>query len=226
MLRIVYDDPSETPIIRELFMSVTFIRRVIEVFIGLFILGIVIASVRAVASLVSGSFGTVSWPIASDLPQPVELASSGLLRWTHGRIVLTDQPFAHAFDLATGIGILVLLILAMLSLRKLLLAVAGGDPFTSANIAHLRKIGWLLIAVCIVSVFNAVVLQSIILSAAEAPQGIALHPSISWDVAGVENVWMDYTVPVWTFMLGALAFITAGAFQAGKDYREDSESVV
>ena len=122
-------------------MSVTFIRRVIEIIIGLFVIGIVIGAVRAAASLISGSFGKVSWPIASDLPQPIELASTGQLRWTHGDVVLSGQPFAHAFDLVTTIGVLVMMIVAFLALRRILLALAGGELFTPENIADGNGLG-------------------------------------------------------------------------------------
>jgi hypothetical protein len=119
-----------------------------------------------------------------------------------------------------------MMIIAFLALRRILLALAGGDLFTAENIADLRRIGWMMLGACVVSVIDAVLLQSIILQSAEMPSGMVLHPSISWDVAGVDNVWMDYSPPIGTFMLGALAFLTAGAFKSGMEFREDSESVV
>ena len=53
-----------------------------------------------------------------------------------------------------------------------------------------------------------------------------IHPSISWNVKGFENIWMEYTPPIVPMLLALIAFITAGAFRSGQQYREDSESVV
>ena len=65
-----------------------------------------------------------------------------------------------------------------------------------------------------------------ILSAVTMPGGMLLHPSISWDVKGMTNIWLHYDVPLFTFTLGGLALLFAEAFRVGTAYREDSESVV
>lgn len=207
-------------------MSITFVRRIIEVFIGLFVIAGIIAIIRAIAAAASGAFGSVSLPITTDTPTVTQLASDGLYRWTHGMITVTGQPVAHLLEIATRLAGLALLVIAMLALRKLLLALATGDLFTDANIALLRKIGIALLAVCALSVVKAVVLQTVVLNGAQMPEGFVLHPSISWNVDDVTNIWLDYSVPIWTFILGALALLTGEAFKSGKAYREDSESVV
>ena len=84
----------------------------------------------------------------------------------------------------------------------------------------------LLLAVCGLSVVHALVLQPLILSAVTVPEGMVLHPAISWDVKGAQNVWLHYDVPLVTFTLGGLALLLSEAFRVGSAYREDSESVV
>lgn len=207
-------------------MSIKFTRRLIEVFIGLFVIGGIIKLVRALAAATSGDFGTVSWPISSDSPASTDLVSGGAFSWTHGNLAVTDMPFARLFELATELAALGLLIVSMLALRRLLLSLASGDVFTDDNIAALRRIGFSLIGICALSISVVLLLQPAILSNTVMPDGFLLHPSISWNEKGVTNIWLEYEVPVFTFLLGALAILTGEAFKSGKAYREDSESVV
>ena len=111
-------------------------------------------------------------------------------------------------------------------MRRLLIRFAQGDLFNQANANELRKVGLLFIAICAVSVVSVLVLQPMMLTAIAAPSDMVLHPSISWDVADMKNVWLDYSPPVVMFALGGFALLLAEAFKTGLAYREDSESVV
>ena len=207
-------------------MSNTLLRRLVEIFIGLIVLGWGLEVGRSVNAVLSGNFGTVAWPIVTDSPAGQHLASPGELSWTHGLVRISDQPIAQAIDLFDSLLALLLLVVALLSLRRLLIALAEGKVFTAETVGLLRRIGFALLAICLVSVLDAVLIQSIILQSADMPQGMVLHPSISWSENNVANIWLDYDVPLGTFMLGVLALLMSEAFRAGKSYREDSESVV
>lgn len=207
-------------------MSITFVRRIIEVFAGFFVLAGVIAIIRAISAAFSGEFGTLSWAITTDTPLVTQLASGGAYQWTHGLLTVTGHPVLQGLEIGSRLAALALLVIAMLALRKLLLALASGDLFTDENIAMLRRIGQALLAVCAISVVKAIVIQAAILDSVQMPEGFLLHASISWNAQNVTNIWLDYTVPISTFVLGALALLTGEAFKSGKAYRDDSESVV
>ena len=141
-------------------------------------------------------------------------------------LIVPDQPIAHAFDLAVGCVTLAMFVVALLALRQVLKRFAAGDFVVEENTAALRRIGLLLLATCALSVVHAMVLQPLILSAVVMPEGAVLHPSISWNVKGMQNIWLHYDVPLVTFTLGGVAMLLSEAFRAGSVYRQDSESVV
>lgn len=207
-------------------MSNVFARRLIEVFIILLVMGGALKFFRGVLAASEGSFGTIAWPISSDSPIVNDLASHGMFDWSHGTLFVTGMPFARLFELGLEFAALALMIVAMLALRQLLTALSKGEIFTDANIVAFKRIGLPLFGVAAISVVGTLILQPLILSQAVMPEGYLLHPSISWNAKDVNNVWLEYDVPIFTFLLGALAMLTGEAFKSGKAYREDSESVV
>jgi len=208
-------------------MSAKFIRRIVEVLITIFFIGGFLQIGRAVAAMFEGAFGTVRWPVqagAFDLRAPV---GEGAQAWfTDATLAVPDQPFWHGVDVLFSLTNIGIFIAALMLLRGVLANFTAGDLVDEKNVTALRKIGLLLLAACGLSVVRAVILQSAILSAVEERAGIVLHPSISWDVAGMTNIWLHYDVPIFTFALGGLALLFAEAFRAGVAYRKDSESVV
>lgn len=208
-------------------MSAKFIRRVVEIFIAIFFIGGFLQIGRAAAAIFDGEFGTVRWPVqAAAYDLQVLVGESVPAFFTDATLAVSGQPFWHSVDLLFSLANIGIFIAALMLLRSVLANFADGDLVDAKNAAALRKIGLLLLAACGLSVLRAVVLQSAILSAVEERAGTVLHPSISWDVAGMNNVWLHYDVPIFTFALGGLALLFAEAFRAGVAYREDSESVV
>lgn len=207
-------------------MSAKLIRRIVEIFILVFSLGIVLDLARSIFAALSGDFGTFGWHVSAGEPGIMKLGSSGAISWTDGTLTLTGQPVAHALDLVAHIVSVALLLLALFALRRVLISFTEGAVFTQPNVVSLRRIGQALLAVCAISVASVLVLQPIILGAVEMPAGYVLHPSISSNIGDVRNLWLDYDVPIFTFLLGGLALLIAEAFRNGTAYREDSESVV
>ncbi len=208
-------------------MSAKFVRRLVELFVAIFVIGIAIRIIRFVAAAFGGAFGTLTWPVqASAIGDRVPLTGDALIRFDDGLLVVPGQPMAYAVDLLVSCATLIIFVVALLALRKVLIRFAEGEFVVDANTAALRKIGILLLAVCGLSVLHALILQPIILAAVTLPDGMVLHPAISWDVKGVKNIWLHYDVPLFTFTLGGLALLFSEALRAGSVYREDSESVV
>ena len=207
-------------------MSAKLIRRIVEFFILVCFLGIALDLARTVLAALSGNFGTVGWHVSAAEPRTTELGGTGDIAWSDGTLTVTGQPLAHIIDLVGHFASVALLVLALLALRRVLLAFASGEVFTTANIEALRRIGYGLLAICAISVASVLILQPIILGAAEMPAGYVLHPSLSWNLDEVRNIWLEYDVPIFTFLLGGLALLVAEAFRNGMAYREDSESVV
>lgn len=208
-------------------MSAKFIRRIVEVFIAIFFIGGFLQIGRAVAAMFDGKFGTVRWPVeasAFDLQAPV---GEGVQAWfTDATLAVPGQPFWHSVDLLFSLTNIGIFIAALMLLRSVLANFTSGDLVDEENAIAMRKIGLLLLAACGLSVVRAILLQSAILTAVEEQAGTVLHPSISWDVSGMTNVWLHYDVPIFTFAMGGLALLFAEAFRAGVAYRKDSESVV
>lgn len=121
---------------------------------------------------------------------------------------------------------LALLVLALLALRRLLGRFATGEMFVEENVADMRRIGIALLAAAGLSIGAEIVIQAMILGAVAPPDGAVLHPSLSWSVKGMRNLWLDYRVPLDSIVVGGFALLLAQAFRAGLDYRRDSEGVL
>jgi Protein of unknown function (DUF2975) len=208
-------------------MSARVIQRIVEVFVFLVVAGILLGLLRDIAAMVAGEFGTVSWQVsAADVGQTIDLHEGAAISMTHGNLAVDNLPIAAVIEALSSIGQAALFLIALLALRRLLMRFAQGDLINQANADELRRVGYLFIAICAVSVFSVLALQPMVLAAVPAQPHIALHPSISWDVAGMKNVWLDYSPPVVMFSVGGFALLLAEALKTGLAYREDSESVV
>ena len=209
-------------------MSAKFVRRFVELFIAIFMFGVVTRFIRVIGYSYHGLFsGSLAWPVqAGAIGEMSPLGSDASVSFTDGILIVPDQPIAHALQLSVFAATSVIFIIALLVLRKVLVRFGEGEFVTDSNTSALRRIGLLLLASCALSVLQALILQPIILSAVTMPEGMILHPSISWDVKGMTNIWLHYDVPLFTFTLGGLALLFAEVFRVGTAYREDSESVV
>lgn len=208
-------------------MKTTLVRGVVDLFIALFAIAAIVQLVRLIASILNGTFGTITWPVQAEaVGTNVELAGNATIRFPDGSLSVAGEPLAHALSSVASLTTLGLIILALFSLRHVLSGFAQGDVLTAKNANGLRRIALLLLAVCAVSVVHAFALQPMILHAVDVPSGVALHPSISWDIAGVSNIWLHFDPPLGTFLLAGLALLFSAAIQSGAQYRDDSESVI
>lgn len=208
-------------------MKVTVVHRTVDLFIGIFAIAGLISIARSIASIYRGEFGTVKWPVqAESVGTVVELADNSMIRFYDGELSVTGQPLAHAIELIAYLGTMAIFLLALFALRKILSGFAEGEIVVERNAIALRKVGWLLFGACGISILQTLMLQPIILAAVAIPDQMALHPSISWDIEGVSNIWLHYSPPLVTFLLGGLALSFAAAIRAGAEYRQDSESVI
>ena len=208
-------------------MSATLIRRIVDLFIAIFVIAGLLGVFQALTSTADGGFGTISWPVqAASVSDQLQLNGNAVIDFDDGQLVASGQPIAHALDLAVELGTLVIFIAALLALRSVLVRFAEGAFLAEENIAALRKIGRLLMIICGISIVHVLVMQPLILSAIEMPSDMVLHPSVSWDVDGVKNIWLHYSPPIFTFMLGGLALLFSKALMVGSAYQEDSEKVV
>lgn len=208
-------------------MKTTLVRRTVDLFIGLFAIAALIRIFRIVGSILNGNFGTVTWPVQAEaVGTNLELADNAMIRFPDGSLSIAGEPVTHAIDAVATLGALGLFILALFILKDLLTGFAQGEVLTEKNAVRLRKIAWLLFGVCGISIAQTLVIQPMILSAVAVPNGMALHPSISWGIAGASNIWLHYEPPLITFLLGGLALLFSAAIQSGAEYRHDSESLV
>ena len=207
-------------------MNKILVHRLVDILAGVFFIGVALNVVKAVLSVFEGTFGKVAWTASTTQPVTRNFGETARFVQSKGLLVVEGEPFLELIELVASLALSALLIIAILSLRKLLYRVAEGAVFDDMNIGLLRRMGRAMVGVAAISVLVAIIMQPLILSAVDSAEGVALHPSLSWDVDGVENIWLEYTVPVMTFLLGAIALIAAQAFEAGKEYREDSEGVL
>lgn len=208
-------------------MRAQYVRPIADLLIGIFILGLSGVVSRLALDASAGGFGAVSWPINVPIwANEVPLSSGVNALIQSGNLIVENVPVARVIELLSSAASLGLAIYALWSLRQLLKRFTAGELFSTANTAALRKIGLALLGVCAISIVSTTIIQSMLVSAVEMPEGFVLHPSISWNVKGAENIWLEYEPPVITFFLGCLSLLCAHAFKAGMDFQQDSESVV
>jgi len=208
-------------------MSAKLIQRIVEAVIFIFFIGAFLQVGRATAAIFDGEFGTLYWPVqAGAYGLEAAVGDRAKALFVDANLAVSGQPFWHGVDLLFSLAMIGIYITVLMLVRKVLTRFAKGDFVTGDTAANLRKIGYVLLAACVLSVLHALTVQTAILAAVEPVAGTVLHPSISWDVDGVTNIWLHYSPPIVTFLLAGLALLFAEAMRAGADYRQDSESVV
>lgn len=211
-------------------MSTKWTRRFVDLLIGIFVVAALAALLQAWGAWSEGKFHMVSYPAQSENIQAIVLdpspAPEAFWQLQEGTIRVDNHSWLRAARLIGRLVGLGLFGAVFWQLRGVLTRVGQGDVFSEENIVALRKMGKLLVATSILSISITFMTQYAILEAIPPLDGRMIHPSISWNVQGVENIWLEYTPPIIPMLLAMIAFITAGAFRSGQNYREDSESVI
>ena len=213
-------------------MTAVWTKRFVNVLLVLVALAALGSAVQAAGSIADGKFHMVSYPASSTniIMHSLDSTQGNIAWWQlqEGTLRVDDHTWLRTARLIgrfVGLGLLAGI---FWQLRGLLVRIGEGDVFNDNNVAALRMIGKLLVISSVLSISITFMTQYAILEA--LPDVLdgnrVVHPSISWNVKNVENIWMEYTPPIVPMLLALTAFITAGAFQSGKNYREDSESVV
>ena len=213
-------------------MTAVWTKRFVNLLLFLIALAALGGILKAASAISADKFHMVSYPASSSTIIMHSLdATQGNSAWwqlQEGSVRVDNHTWLAATRLIgqfIGLGLLAAI---FWQLRGTLIRIGEGDVFDDANVSALRMIGKLLVAASVLSVSITFMTQYAILEA--LPEVLdkdrVVHPSLSWNVKGVENIWMEYTPPIIPMLMALIAFITAGAFQSGKAYREDSESVV
>lgn len=213
-------------------MTAIWTKRFVNALLVLVALAALGGALQAAGAIAEGKFHMVSYPASSEniIMHSLDSTQGNTAWWQlkEGTVRVDDHTWLRAARLAGRFIALGLLAAILWQLRGLLVRIAEGDVFNDANVSALRTIGKLLVIGSVLSISITVMTQYAILEA--LPETLdgnrVVHPSLSWNVKGVENIWMEYTPPIIPMLLALVSFIAASAFQSGKTWREDSESVV
>ena len=207
-------------------MNAIWVRRFVDALVLLFALVIVASLIQLFGSIAGNTFGSVSWE-ATGLPGPeIALGDFASFAKKTGNLTVEGLYLTNAFYWTARLAVLGLMLASFVKLRGILGRIATGEVFCEANVGALRTIGWYLLIGSIVSVVATIVIQAAMLNALPPVEGIEVHPSISWDAKGAENIWLEYDPPIVHLLMAFIAFLCASAFQLGMNFRKDSESVV
>ncbi|MCJ8191477.1 DUF2975 domain-containing protein [Sphingomicrobium aestuariivivum] len=206
-------------------MNVKLLRGLTAFFGWLWIVGVGILLLQNGIKLANGSFGEAVYEASSTnvLVQPFE---GGYWDLNYGQVRVAGAPLLAGFQMLLKIAFLLLLARIFFQLRDLVGRIGEGRMFEEENVASLRRIGVALGAICALSIAGAIIVQQWFLALIGPAEGKVLHPSLSWNLDGVNNIWMEYSPPFGAFILALLAFIAADAFKRGMEYRVDSEGVL
>lgn len=207
-------------------MNAIWVRRFLDVLIVLFGLVIVASLVQVGGSIAGDTYSTVGWTASGPEVAAASFGSGADFSLKTGTISVEDMPFTSTLYWVARLAVLGLMVAAFLQLRGILGRIAQSRVFDSDNVMALRRIGWFLLVASLLSIAATIAVQTAILYSLPPLDGVVVHPSISWDVKGVENIWLEYDPPIPHLLLAFIAFLSASAFRSGMEYREDSESVV
>lgn len=145
----------------------------------------------------------------------------------HG--TLTVRAGGLAYLLGQGLDIVFgggLLLLILYRLRRLVIAIAGGQPFAPGTVAALRTIGWSLIALNLWAWISALVLPLLLVPHLTLGNGWRLLPAISFTASRAHVARVDAHLSIVLLLVGVVVLVLAEAFRAGQALREDSEAIV
>ncbi len=208
-------------------MRAIWTRRLVDLLIAVFALAFVGILVRMGGAIAEGKFDMLSWPASNDHFTAYVLGDpSAWWDARDGDVRVLGQPLVNGIQYALFLLNILLGAVALWRLRGFLARTAKSEVFSDANVAALRGIAWLLLTIAAVSVIRAALVQWTILDNIPPIDGKVVRSSLSLSVTGVQNIELKYSPPLITLLLALIAFITAGAFRSGKNFRDDSESVV
>lgn len=213
-------------------MTGVWTKRFVNALLVLVAIAALAAVLRAGGAIAEGKFHMVSYPASSEniIMHSLDAGGQDKAFWQlqEGTVRVDDHTWLRIARLAGQLAGLGILAAIFWQLRGTLVRIGKGDVFTEANIASVRMIGKLLVAASVLSISITFMTQYAILEALPdvLDSNRVIHPSLSWSVKGVENIWMEYEPPIIPMLLAMTAFVTAGAFRSGMEYRQDSESVV
>jgi hypothetical protein len=155
-------------------------------------------------------------------------APAGTLAIDHA--TLTIRAGSLGYSLAQGVDILAsggLLLLALVSLRRLTVRIAAGSPFHDGNASCLRTAGGALITFSLWTWASAILMPFALLPGIAVADGhFALLPAISSRVAGATAARVDVHLDIGWLMGGLFLILLAEAFRRGRDLRLDSEAIL
>lgn len=155
-------------------------------------------------------------------------APAGTLAVDHA--TLTVRAGSLGYGLAQGVDILAtggLLLLALISLRRVTIRVAAGNPFHDGNAPCLRTAGMALIAFSLWTWVSAIAMPFALLPAIEVMDSrFALLPTISSRVAGTTAARVDVHLDIAWLMAGLFLLLLAEAFRTGCNLRLDNEAIL
>ena len=213
-------------------MTAVWTKRFVNVLLVLVAIAALGILMKAASAISADKFHMVSYPASSStiIMHSLDAMGANAAFWQlqEGTVRVDNHTWLAAsrlIDQFIGLGLLAGI---FWQLRGTLIRISTGDVFNDANVIALRRIGKLLVIASVLSISITFMTQYAILEA--LPETLdndrVVHPSFSWSVKGVENIWMEYSPPIIPMLMAMIAFITAGAFRSGQDYRADSESVV
>ncbi len=209
-------------------MSASTLRLLLNAALAVVLLG----SVLVFAGAVTGQFDASHWSVVTDRPAERSLvlsasgAGAGALYLSRGAMIVHAGIGIHILQLANLAVLLVVAILVLLMLRRIAGSIAEGRPFGEANVARLRRVGWLLIGASLWSVAHAAVSQSLLVGSVALADGARLLPAISGGTVTGETIRLAFEFQPGWLIGGLIALALAEAFRIGAEYRQDSEEVI
>lgn len=164
-------------------------------------------------SLLYGDTLTVPYQLSPESigPMPPELRLRG---WVDVNVEVHDPTTEQMLlRTATDIGPSALFLAGLWLLRGFMRSVMKGDPFGTANVARLRRLGFILVAGGpIVALVNYLLRLSLF-------DAIPVVPSVELGVEG-------FSLPAGALLGGLAVFILAEVFAFGVRLREDAEGTI
>ena len=209
-------------------------RWTLNIGISLAALGTLVGIGMLVAAVIQGKplQTTLAMALDPSMAHQIVLRAGGTPAGTLAidHATMTIRAGSLGYSLAQGIDILVrggLLVLALVSLRRLTVRIAAGSPFHDGNAPCLRTAGIALIALSLWMWVSTIVMPFALLPGVEVSDGrFALLPAISRRVVGATAARVDVHLDVAWLMGGLFLLLLAEAFRTGCNLRLDNEAIL
>lgn len=199
--------------VRAGYALVTVLLVLTAAFCVLLTVSVVVGLARDGDSLLYGDTLTVLYQLSPESigPMPPELRLRG---WVDVNVEVHDPTTEQMLlRTATDIGPSALFLAGLWLLRGFMRSVMKGDPFGSANVARLRRLGFILVAGGpIVALVNYLLRLSLF-------DAMPVVPSVELGVEG-------FSLPAGALLGGLAVFILAEVFAFGVRLREDAEGTI